>query len=836
MKITNIKINRLNQPLGFDLTGLSLSWEIGEAGSLEVERYHIQAEKISAQGQKALVFDSQDLAAGQVDTLDYPLPFKAEPRTRYSVRVMASLSDGSQIEESSWFETGKMDEEWTGKYIVSTLEPKEPPCIERSFSLEEKPLSARAYVSGFGVYEIYLDGSKVGNEFLAPGYHSYDLHVQAQTYDVTDYLKAGENKLSFLLGDGWFKGRFCFDGGQENLYGDNYYLIYELRLAYADGHEEVIYSDGSEMCHATKIRFCNIYDGEIYDDTFEYDKTQPVEVKSPDKIGKLCDRYSLPVTKQEQFKVQEVIHTPAGETVYDFGQNMTGWVEFTSHLKKGEKITLTGAEILQDGNFYHDNMRVARTEFVYISDGSQKLVRPHFTFYGFRYMKVEVENLLDAAAEVTKPEAADFTAIHLRSDMEQIGSIETGNEKVDRLFANALWSQKDNSLDLPTDCPQRDERLGWTGDAQIFSDTACFNMDMSAFYRKFLWDMRAEQATRGGEVPNVVPTIHLPMIGDGGLCPWADSAVIIPWNVYRHDGNRTLLREFYPGMKAWIDFEYEKESAEGGLHMIKSGFHFADWLALDNPEPGPIGATDPLFIASAYYMHCSQILSQAAAVLGLEEDADKYHKLSEEIRSAVIETYFDNGLCKVGTQTGQALSIMFHINPETEKESGDILAQLVAENNNHLNTGFVGTPILCGALSETGHHDLAVTLLLNEDYPSWLYCVNLGATTIWERWNSVMPDRHMNSEGMNSLNHYAYGSIEAFMYQYVLGINIVDETPGFKKVIIRPYTDERLPKVSGRVHTPYGEIRVAYERQDDGSYKFDVKTPYGVEAELQLPE
>lgn len=820
MKLENLRVNNIETPLGFQITPMSFSWTVTEPGDSKRQKSaHIQILKEDGK----TVYDSgEDETA---DSLDYRADTALEPRTRYQWKVSVTADNGERAEAQSWFETGKMEEEWEGKWISPKPESGELPSaiLYKKFVCGGEIRRSRLYICGLGVYECYINGKKAGNEYLAPGYHSYDFHLQAQTYDVTELLREGENEIEIWLGDGWFKGRLGFDGGYTNLYGDRLYAVAELRTDTA--HKEEIVGTGADWsCRSCPVTFGNIYDGEHYDACLENEeKTIPVEEKAPERCGALTDRYSLPVVKKESFQPVEVIHTPKGETVLDFGQNLTGWVEFDSSLEAGSEIRLTASEIMQDGCFYHENLRTAKTEFIYRSNGEKAHVRPHFTFYGFRYMKVECEDM---------EQVSGFSACHLRSDFEQIGTIRAGNEKVNRLFLNALWSQKDNFLDVPTDCPQRDERLGWTGDAQVFSETACYNMYMPAFYRKYLWDMRAEQSILDGAVPNVVPRLKQGMVSEYGSCPWADAGVIIPWNTYLHYGNKTLLAETYPGMKAWIDYERKKEEEEGAPHLIKSGFHFADWLALDNEQPGPFGATDPLYIASAYYYRCTDILAQAAEILGYEEDYKNYKALAGDIKKAIRNTYFDeNGSCICETQTGAALAVAFGLT-EQEQAEGEKLSGRVAANENHLNTGFVGTTMLCPALTAAGYHRQAVDLLLNEEYPGWLYSVNLGATTIWERWNSVMPDGSMNPEGMNSLNHYSYGSIEAWMYGDVCGIR--PKEPGFKRAVIAPHPDERLGYAECELNTAAGFYRSCWKFLKDSSVIYEVEVPFDAEAEFIL--
>lgn len=813
MKLVNLRVNQVAEPLGFQIVPLSFSWQVEEAGAAAEQAWA----RIEILQGGVLVWDTGRME--DADSLDCRVDFCPQPRTRYSWNLTVAADNGSTAVETGWFETGKMEEPWQGQWI--SPRGSQSSCILRKTFQAGSGAEARLYLCGLGVYECRLNGRKVGEEYLAPGYHSYDFHLQAQTYDVSRQLQRGENTLEIWLGEGWFKGRLGFDGGYTNLYGDRLYAIGEL---YLDG-KLLAATDASWEAAASPILSNNIYDGEVYDARLEGAGTvEPVELAAPEKCGPLTDRRSLPIVKKESFPVKEVIHTTKGETVLDFGQELTGWVEISCTLPAGTVLSLYAGEILQQGCFYRENLRTAKAVFTYISSGSPAVARPHFTFFGFRYMKVECPVELPAEA---------FTAWHLRSNFDQIGRIETGNAKVNQLFSNALWGQKDNFLDVPTDCPQRDERLGWTGDAQIFSETACYNMYMPAFYRKYLWDMRAEQSILDGSVPNVVPRLKQGMVAEHGSCPWADAGVIIPWNVYQHYGSKTLLAETYPGMKGWVDCQRRREEALGGPHLVKDGFHFADWLALDNPQPGPFGATDPLYIASSYYYRCTWIVARAAAILGYSE-AEEYSWLAQAILEDIRAAYFDDeGLCRCKTQTGSAIAICFGLTRNSQRE-GEALARRVEENHNHLNTGFVGTPLLCPALTRTGHHDLAAALLLNEDYPSWLYSVNLGATTIWERWNSVLPDGTISPDGMNSLNHYSYGSIEAWMYGEVCGIRPLE--PGFRKAALCPHPDARLGYADCSLNTAAGTYRVRWTCTPEGNVSYHIRVPFGARAELTLPD
>ena len=809
IKIQNLRVCNLVEPLGFAMEKPEFSWTVegdgddGRAASL----------RIRAGGET--VFESgENLSA---DSLGWSVPLRLRPRTHYDYTIGLETADGQRAEASSFFETGKREEPWTGRWI-SPAQERNSALLRKRFFCEKREGAARLYLCGLGVYEAYLNGEKVGDEYLAPGYHAYDFHLAVQTYDVSSLLREGENSLVIALGEGWFKGRLGFEGGYTDLYGDRLYAIAELR----QGDRLLTATDESWEELRSPIRFANIYDGETWDARTEPAVLGPAMLAAPEGCGPLQDRVSLPVVECDRFPVKELILTPKGDRILDFGQNLTGWVRFSGKLPEGASLSLTAGEILQDGEFYRDNYRTALSRFTYISDGRARQVRPHFSFFGFRYMK------LDCDLPV-RPE--DFTAVHLRSAMPQTAALHTGSALVDKLFQNALWGMKDNFLDVASDCPQRDERLGWTGDAQAISATACQSLYMPAFYRKYLWDMRAEQSVLGGSVPNVVPRIKRDMIGEHGSSPWADAAGIIPWNVWRYYGSRELLRECYPGMKAWVDWQRRREEAIGGEHLVKDGFHFADWLALDNPAPGPFGATDPLFVASAYYFRCAQIVGEAAEILRLPEAAD-YRQLAGAILAAIRKNYFDeSGLCRIRTQTAAALSLVFGLT-EAPEAQGRRLRELLAENDDHLNTGFVGTPILCEALSMSGHHDAAVTLLLQEDYPSWLYSMKLGATTIWERWNSVLPDGHMNPEGMNSLNHYTYGSVAGWMIAWLCGLR--PEKPGYRRAVLEPRPDRRLGEARLELSTAAGRFVSAW-RYEGGRLCYEFCVPFGAEAELRLP-
>jgi Alpha-L-rhamnosidase N-terminal domain./Bacterial alpha-L-rhamnosidase. len=826
MKIINLKTNHITNPLGFDLGRPSLSFITCDTTANKQEAAQIQValdEEFSD-----IVFDSGK--SEEIDSLAFELPIELKSRKRYYWKVTVWADNGEvATSDIAWFETAKMEEAWSAKWITPDLESSIHPILVKNFNIEKSMKTiklARVYVCGLGLYEININGRKCGEEYLAPNFNAYDKWLQYQTYDITDILKEDENAIEVFLGNGMYKGRFGLSR-TENLYGDKFALLCEVVIEFEDGTSTIISSDNTWKAKKSKILSSGIYDGEVYDSTFTDQATY--EVKEIDLgFDKLKARLSLPVKIKERLIVVEVINTPAGETVLDLGQNMVGWVEFKTSSPKGSEITLQYGEILQEGNFYRDNLQSAKCEFKYIADGEETVVRPHFTYYGFRYVKVSGWH-----GEI---KAEDFTGCVLYSDMELTGHIETSNPLVNRLFLNALWGQKGNFLDVPTDCPQRDERLGWTGDAQVFSGTASFNMDTFAFFNKYVYDIAREQEALDGKVPNIVPVAGT---GDGCSSGWSDVATIIPWTVYMQYGDKKILEQQFDSMKSWVDFVKKQDEASGGRRLWATGFQLGDWLALDGENPKSFaGGTETGFIASAYYYYSSNIVAKAAKVLGREELFKEYDALAKEIKDAIREEYFTStGRLALKNQTAYIVALYMDLVPEGKKDRvvADTIARFKADKN-HLKTGFIGTPYLCKALSESGCNDLAYTLLLNKDYPSWLYAVIMGATTIWERWNSVLPDGKISGTDMNSLNHYSYGSIVEWMYRYMAGINPVEDKPGFKHIKLTPMPDYRLKYAKASYNSAAGLYESAWEISEEGNLNFKFTIPFNASASLILPD
>ncbi len=835
MKITHLKTNHIETPLGFALERPSFSWMVEDTP----DRRQTAAQFILARDPacQQVLFDSGQEDGARLDSLAYRPDIDLAPRTRYFWKVRVWGETEYAESAPAWFETAKMDEPWQAQWITPAFEDTTlHPTLAKSFVLPMPAVNARVYLCGLGLYHLELNGQKVGNEHLTPYCNAYDRWLQYQTFDVSDHLVAGENRLTVMLGNGWYKGRYCGHGGQHHgVYGDRFALICEMRVTLQTGEEQIVSSDASWTATPAPVLASDIYDGEIYDARLAHRPTLSADTHGVRPIAiemhKLQARRSLPVCIHEERHPVAVLHTPAGETVLDMGQNMVGWVRFTTHAPAGTKIHLQYGEVLQNGNFYRDNLRSAKAEYTYIADGREAVVQPYFTFYGFRYVKVT--GWPGAVAPT------DFTGCVVYSQMDIIGDIQTSNEKVNRLFQNALWGQKGNFVDIPTDCPQRDERLGWTGDTQVFSGTACFNMDASAFFAKFGYDLAQEQSKTGGMVPFVVPAVDMQ---GGGSSAWGDVATILPWNVYEFYGDQALLEQQFESMRGWVDFIKGVDDAAGGKRLWTVGFHFGDWLALDASDPASrLGGTPVDFIASAYYYYSTRLTARAAAVLGKTTLAGQYSALAEEIRAAIQKEYFTpTGRLAISTQTGFVLALFMDLAPEEFRARviNDLIARL-RQDKLHLRTGFVGTPYLCRVLSNHGANDLAYRLLLNEDYPSWLYAVNLGATTVWERWNSLNPDGAVSSTGMNSLNHYAYGAIVEWMYRDMCGLNpsaANDAITGFRRARIAPKPDASLHWARARYRSAAGLFESGWRIGGQGELSFEVTIPFNVEAEVVLPD
>lgn len=834
MRIEHLRVNHLENPIGYDFSYLTLSWKVVETTAKFSDEVRVLISETEDMSDP--VYDSGIINNFKQCRLDVRMNLK--PRTRYFWQVFVGVhkagvqSEETAESETAWFETAKMEELWGADWISVPEDKTRMPVLYRDFQVESKPKKARLYVFGAGLYEIDINGIKAGDEYLLPGYHSYDLLMEYQTFDVTEMIEKSDNRISILLGEGWYKGRFGFDDEYFDLYGNRKKCIAELYLEYESGETELIVTDSNWKAFSGNILGNGIYDGEWQDDTLEPVQL-PIEVLQDDK-SLLTARTNPPIRKTEEFSPVSAQTYPDGYLLLDFGESITGWVEFHGILEQGQQIRLQYGEVLQNKEFYRDNLRTAKAEFVYTSNGKEKRVRPHFTYYGFRYIKVE---------GIKKGQKLDFYAYRIMSGIEETGSIETSHSKVNQLFENTIRSQKCNFLDIPTDCPQRDERMGWTGDVNIFAPTACFHMDSSAFFRHYTRSLYQEQKLMKGAVPFFAPRPKVPVKEntnpfylDGGACIWSDVATMLPWTLYKYYGDTALLKEQYPMMKSWVEYIRMRSKENEVPNLWQNDRHLGDWLALDNGNiHNPIGKTDSQFLASACYYQSTLTVAKAAEVLELEEKSD-YLELAECIKKAFNEFYFtEEGKLNIElTQTACAFLLYIGLYPDNARENlKEDLRHLIEKNNGHLNTGFVGTPVLCPALSENGLNSLAYDLLLNEEYPGWLHEVNLGATTVWERWNSLDENGVISGTGMNSLNHYAYGSIADWMYRYMCGFH-----PDVDKDImmtIKPMPDKRFSYVKGKWESMFGTYVSNWNYSEQTGFQYYIEIPFNANAKVIFP-
>lgn len=676
------------------------------------------------------------------------------------------------------------------------------PVFRKQWKLKKQPVKAILYLTALGVYEAELNGQRISEYVLAPGWTVYEKRLQYQQYDITELLSA-TNELAITVGKGWF--RSPMPGWEETedkrrrssqpcgIWG-------EIHLIYSGKKTEILTTDTSWEYGESAVRFSEIYDGENYDAGYRTKAWKAAAVLDW-PVDILIPQEGEEIREMERVKAKSVFKTPAGETVVDFGQEITGYVEFTVDANAGETVKILHGEVLDvDGNFYNKNYRSAKAEINYVcKDGVQKW-HPGLTFFGFRYLKLE------QFPEEAKAE--QFTAIVVYSKIKQTGRVQCSDSKINQLFSNIIWGQKGNFLDVPTDCPQRDERLGWTGDAQVFVKAASYNFDVERFFRKWLRDLAAGQRPNGA-VGQVVPD-YLPEGAPSAA--WGDAAVICPWQIYLTYGNAEVLREQFPSMKKWVDYITGTTDTK---YLWTNGEHFGDWLGLDAPAGSYKGSSREDFIASAFYAYSTGILVKAGKVLG--EDVSEYEGLYQEIVKAFRKKYPS---CL--TQTEYTLLVWFELS-ENPQKSADELADMIRKDGCQMKTGFVGTPYILHVLSKYGHSELAYSLLLREEYPSWLYSVNKGATTIWEHWDGIMENGEFWSVNMNSFNHYAYGAVADWLYEEAGGIQLIEEAPGFTTIRIAPKPDKRLDWLEADLQTRAGQVISRWTWVED-RVRLEIKT------------
>lgn len=848
-KVVKLVCEYHTNPVGIDVEKPRFSWQIiSEAINTKQNAYEIRVASSVAnlKSGESLIWTSGKVNSDKSVNVEYEGPkLKSMERAYWKVRVWDHKNKVSAWSEPAFWEMGVLDTSlWVASYIAMddiTKEKKSHPSqfYRNEFQTKKTVKSAKVYVTSLGVYELYLNGEKVGEDLFTPGFTSYNKRLQYQTYDVTNMLQQQNNTIGAIVGDGWYRGNIGWLGDYA-YYGKQLALFVQMQVEYTDGSNETIVSNGDWKASYGPILESDMYNGEKYDARLEMDgwasngfddkKWSKVQILDHSK-DILVAPQGPPVKAIEEIKPIKLITTPKGEIVLDLGQNMVGWARMKVKGKRGDQVTLKFAEVLdKDGNFFTKNLRLADATDIYTLKGEgEEIFEPRFTSHGFRFIQVEgYPGTLDLDA---------ITGIVIHSDIAPTGNFTTSNPLINQLQSNIQWGQKDNFLDIPTDCPQRDERAGWTGDAQVFSMTAAYNFNVAAFYTKWLKDLAADQF-ESGRVTNVVPDILTNgggVASKGGATGWADAAIIIPWTVYQSYGDERILKEQYASMKGWVDFMAVK-AGDDYLWNDPNHWHWGDWLAPNANKPDYNGSvTEKDLIATAYAYYSTGLLSKIATIIGKTEDIDKYKEQAEKYKAAFIQEFITpNGRLVSHTQTAYALALTFDLIPEEliEKTQNYFIQDI--QRFKHLTTGFLGTPLLCSTLSAIGREDLAFMLLNRKEYPSWLYPVTQGATTIWERWDTQKPDGTI-IDGMNSFNHYSYGAIGEWMYNYIAGLNIDPKNPGYKHIIFNPHIGGGLTNATADFQSLYGNVKSAWKIEDD-TFVYEVIIPSNTTGTVTLPK
>jgi alpha-L-rhamnosidase len=811
VKVNGLRAEHHREPLGIGNPAPRLSWKTEEAAQVAYE--------IAVDGEPT----------GRVDSTEQVLvPWPAAPLTSRQiaeVRVRAwerGVDEPSPWSEPLTVEAGLLQpSDWVAQLIgadIALPEDADGPAVllRREFTLPSPAVAARVYATAHGVYELELNGRRVGDHVLAPGWTSYHHRLRYQTYDVTDLLIEGPNTIGAWLADGWYRGRLGFGAGKRNIYGRETALLAQFEIRCANGETVVVATDESWQGAPSPILATGLYDGERHDARREPEDWTPAVVRG--RPENLVAPDGPPVRRIELLEPASTSTTGAKKIV-DFGQNVTGRLRIRARGNAGDVVRLRHAEVLQDGELCVRPLRAAAALDEYtLKGGDIEEWEPRFTIHGFRY------------AEITGP-VESVVAVVCHTDMARTGWFECSDPLLNKLHDNVVWSMRGNFVDVPTDCPQRDERLGWTGDLAVFAPTATFLYDSAGPLTSWLADLAVEQREYG-TVPFYVPWIEL-MFPARPTAVWGDVAVVAPWVLYERYGDRGLLRAQYESMRAWVD---EIAALAGERHLWDTGFQFGDWLDPAAPPDRPAAArTDPSLVATAAHARSARLLARIAALLGEEDDHRTYAALATAITSAFNDEFVTpNGRLASDAQTAYALALTFDLleKAEQRERAGRRLVELVEDDGHRVGTGFVGTPLLCDALTAVDAIDTAYALLLQRECPSWLYPVTMGATTIWERWDSLLPDGTVNPGEMTSFNHYAFGAVADWLHRTVAGLAPAD--PGYRRIVVRPRPGGGLTHASAAHDSPYGRIQVAW-RVGNGELAVDVTVPPGVTALVQLP-
>lgn len=861
MHVTPPTFEHHREPLGIGESAPRLSWRTVTVAADWRQAAH-QVEITAADG--TVLVDTGRVESAESVLVPWP-GSRLGSRERVGVRVRVwgeGDDEPSPWSGTSYAETGLLGPtDWTARPVtpdwdIPAEEPLPVALLRRDFALTGPVASARLYITAYGVYAAEINGEPVGDHVLPPGWTSYQHRLRYQTFDVTPLLRTGENTIGALLGEGWYTGRLGFHGGRRNIYGEHRALLAQLEIVHANGTTRTVRTDEHWTTAAGPVLRSEIYDGEVYDARRErpgwstpgHDTSGWARVRElPSPRAELVAPTGPPVRRTQTVAPITVITTPSGKTVLDFGQNMVGRLRIRVSGPAGHRVTLRHAEVLERGELSTRPLRFAAATDTYVLRGEDgeanegegvETYEPHFTFHGFRY--AEIENWPGPL------DPADIEAVVLHTDMARTGWFESSDPLVNQLHENVVQGMRGNFLDVPTDCPQRDERMGWTGDIQVFAPTASFLHDCSGMLTGWLRDLSAEQLARpDGVPPLVVPDVLPAAFQDAGAqAVWADVAVLLPWTLYQRFGDIEVLRTQYPSMRAWGEATIRLVAEGGGLW--RQDFQLGDWLDPQAPPDRPGEArTDGDLVANAYVIRSAEVLAETAELLdGVgplvgKKDAARFREHAQAVRERFADQFVTpDGRLSSDTQTAYALAIAFSLLPTERQRRGaaERLAQIVRRASFRIATGFTGTPLICDALCAAGEPELAYRMLLEKDCPSWLYPVTMGATTVWERWDSMLPDGTVNPGEMTSFNHYALGAVADWLHRTVAGLAAAE--PGWRRLRIAPVPGGDLTWARAAHDTPYGRAEAGWriEGVKRDILVVEVLVPPNIRAEVQLPD
>jgi alpha-L-rhamnosidase len=842
-ELQNLTVENLSNPIGIGVKSPRFSWQlISKLRETKQTAYEIQV----LNGKNTVWSSGKVASETSIFNAYNGSPLVSNEKYNLKVRIWDNRGRVSKWANTSFSTALLHASDWKATWISSGLKNDTVngivPMFRKSFLVTKKIASAKVYVTSRGLYDIKINGKRMGDSYLSPGWTSYKKHLQYQTYDISNMLSEGENAIGALLGSGWYRTTLAWVG-HKNIYGKQTALLFQMVIKYADGTTETVVSDDSWKVSKSSITYSEIYNGEIQDariETKEYSLANYNDQQWTNAVTKdfpkdyITASINEPIRKQETLKPVKVLTSPKGETILDFGQNIAEWVKVAIQGTEGQKITLSHVEMLDKlGTPYFKNLRSAKAQATYtLSGNGVETLEPHFTTFGFRYVKVE-----GITGEINPD---NFTAIALYSDIKKSGTFETSNSYINQLQSNIQWSQKGNFLDVPTDCPQRDERLGWTGDAQVFSRTAGYNFNVNQFFSKWLIDLSADQ-NEDGSVPHIIPDVFKTKPSDikPGAAGWSDASIIIPYNLYVIYGDKQIVERQYSSMQAYLS--YVQKAAKNDLW--NTGFQYADWLSyrVDDSKRNvgmKSAIADNYLVAQCFYAYNTEIMIKTAALLGKTDDVIAYQALLERIKTAFQNEYMTaSGKLISETQTAYVLALQFDMLPENLRtQAVNRLVENIKSYDYHLTTGFLGTPFLNPVLTRFGRNDIAYKLLLQDTYPSWLYPIKAhGATTIWERWDSMKPDGAFNDPSMTSFNHYAYGAVGDWMYRTIAGIDTKEaDGAGYKNIIIKPEIGGDLKYAKGSLQTNYGLVASSWKIENN-KLVLDVEIPANTNATIEFP-